>query len=363
MTAAEACHAAAVAIRRIYPNAEIVCVPLSDGGEGLVECISNILPTQMVHFKAHGPLMEPIEATYAVSADGQTAYMEMAATSGLPMVSIEKRDPTRTTTYGVGEMIINAVNRGCNQIVMGLGGSATCDGGRGMLEAIADARCPLPLANDACASWMKEIMGTKYIEPANCTQSRRLQFSVVSDVTNPLYGPNGAAYTFSIQKGATPEQVVLLDKQLRDFARQTEKAGIASPEAADWPGAGAAGGLGYGLMTYLGAQMQSGIDTMLNTVRFDEQISGADLVITGEGKSDFQTLMGKVPNGVLRRCRAQGIAVWLLSGMIDDEDHTLAKSFDRIGSINEGDMRPLSTLMQLEVAQANMIKTLQSMFP
>lgn len=327
MTAKEACHAAASGLRGRYPDAEIVCLPMSDGGEGLVDCIAEAAGATMVSVKVHDPLMQVIEAKYAVSSDGTTAYMEMAAASGLPLVPKDKRNPMLTTTYGVGDMILDAVERGCKKIVMGIGGSATCDGGRGMIECLADY-LPLPI-----------------------------EITVASDVSNPLYGENGAAYVFAPQKGATPEQVKLLDKQLRDFAQETQAKGMALPDLAQHPGAGAAGGLGYGLMAYLGAKLQSGIDLLLDTILFDEQIKGADFILTGEGKSDKQTLMGKVPEGILRRARKQNIPVHLLSGAIEDATELVEAGFATVRSINEDDNRPLEVLMQKDVAMENMKQT------
>lgn len=342
MTAREACHAAASGLRERFSfddatsttlstsqdktHAEIVCLPMSDGGEGMVECIAEAVVAEMVSVKVHDPLMQMIEAHYAVSADGTTAYMEMAAASGLTLVPKEKRNPMITTTYGVGEMILDAAERGCKRIVMGIGGSATCDGGKGMIECL-EGHLPLPL-----------------------------NIIVASDVSNPLYGENGAAYIFAPQKGATPEQVELLDERLRRFARETEAKGIALPDLAEHPGAGAAGGLGYALMAYLGAELQSGIDLLLDTIHFDEQIKGADFILTGEGRSDKQTLMGKVPEGILRRAQKQGIPVHLLSGAIEDLDELKEAGFASVRSINENDPRPLDVLMQRDIAMENMKK-------
>lgn len=343
MTATEACHAAAEGVRSAYPDAEILELPLSDGGEGLVESLSQILPLRLVHFAAHDSLMQPVEATYAISEDGLTAYMEMAATSGLTLVPPELRNPLKTTTYGVGEMLLDAAHRGCRLVVIGLGGSATCDAGRGMLQALQDAG---------------------YCQPRALHNTPALpHIRIASDVTNPLYGPNGAAYIFAPQKGATPEQVRLLDAELRQFAHETAEQGIAPLALADHPGAGAAGGLGYALMAYLGAELCSGIDLVLDLLDFDHRIAGADWVITGEGQSDAQTLMGKVPEGVLRRCHAQGIPVWLLSGSTVDPDHVLADAFDRVSSINDGDSRPLSILLQPSVARANLTRSLSRAVP
>lgn len=321
MSAHEACIAAAEEFHEIYPEAELICLPMSDGGEGLVECIAEAVNAEMIHVKVNDPLMHIIDAAYALSADGKTAYMEMAASSGLPLVPLEKRNPMMTTTYGVGDLILDAVNRGCKQIIMGIGGSATCDGGKGMIDCLRP-HLPLPV----------EII-------------------VASDVNNPLYGPHGAAYIFGPQKGATPEQVILLDERLKAFAKETEEKGYALPDLVNHPGAGAAGGLGYGLMAYLGAQLRSGIDLVLDTISFDEKIKDCDFIVTGEGKSDKQTLMGKVPMGILHRAQQQGIPVHLLSGAIEDQETLMGAGFKSVRSINENDVRPLNLLMQKEVAK------------
>lgn len=335
ISAEESCHCAAHAVKSIFREADVRCVPLSDGGEGLVKSVTSALgkdELKMVSVDAHGPLMEKIKAKYAIAADGSVAYMEMAETSGLPLVPMEKRNPMLTTTYGVGDMILDAWKRGCKEIVMGIGGSATCDGGRGMLKCLM--------------SELKDLSVLPHI-------------TVACDVNNPLYGENGAAYIFAPQKGATPSQVVLLDEQLRAFARETETAGIATPELCEYPGTGAAGGLGYGLIAYLKAELKSGIDIILDINHFDDTIKDADLVITGEGKSDAQTLMGKVPHGVLKRCKSRGIPVWLISGCIEDADGKLGREFNFVGCINEGDSRPLNVLMKKEVALDNMKKYIE----
>lgn len=327
ISAAEACRAAAKGWLDCRPNDTVVCLPVSDGGEGMVDCIATALGVPTVQAEVHGPLMMPVAAAYALSADGQTAYMEMAAAAGLTLVPESQRNPMLTTTYGVGEMLLDAVQRGCRHIVMGIGGSATCDGGRGMVEALC-AHLPLPA----------DVL-------------------VASDVDNPLFGPNGAAYVFAPQKGATPQQVEQLDQRLREFAHATEQHGIASSALAQHPGAGAAGGLGYGLMAYLGAQLLSGIDLVLDAIGFDTALRDADLVLTGEGKSDRQTLMGKVPMGVLRRAQRQGVPVAVLSGAIEDASPLAQAGFCAVQSINADDLRPLATLLQPAVAQQNMAQT------
>ena len=327
MSADDACRAASHGIFMSSLSTEVVPLPLSDGGEGLVDCVSKLIPVEKVNCKAHSPLLVDMDASYAISEDGTTAYMEMAAAAGLTLVPLHKRNPLLTSTYGVGDMIADAMRRGCSRIIMGIGGSATCDGGHGMLDSLRDKR----ISFDSVPS-----------------------ITVACDVTNPLYGTNGAAYVFGPQKGATPEQVIELDERLRDFARDLERRGLATPDMAYTPGAGAAGGLGYGLLACLHATLKPGIDIILDIADFDAAIADADLVITGEGKSDAQTLMGKVPQGVLKRCMRNGIPCHLLSGAIENADDLKAAGFASVSSINTGDSRPIDILMQREIAMENM---------
>lgn len=328
LTAMEACQTAASGIRNAQPDAEIVMLPMSDGGEGMVSCLSNALGLKTVDIEVTGPLHEPVTAHYALSPDSHRAYMEMAEAAGLMLVPQERRDPTRTTTYGVGEMIIDAAKRGCKEIVMGIGGSATCDGGRGMVECLRRTDMVLP------------------------------QIIVASDVNNPLCGEHGAAHVFAPQKGATPQQVMWLDNQLLQFAQETAEAGIAPLSLMEQPGAGAAGGLGFGLMAYLHAELHSGIDLMLDLLDFDHALAGASLVFTGEGKSDAQTLMGKVAAGVLQRARHKGVPCHLLSGCIEEKDLLLQAGFSSVRSIHEGDNRPIGILMQKQETVKNMINAI-----
>ena len=331
LSAQEVCRAACLGAVKACPGERIVELPLSDGGEGLVSCVEQLLPLRQIKVKVHGPLMEPVEACYACSTDGRTAYMEMAAASGLTLVPQERRNPLRTTTYGVGEMMVDALRRGCECIVMGIGGSATCDAGQGMLQALD------------VGGW----------------EQQKCRLVVACDVDNPLYGPQGAAYVFAPQKGATPKQVEELDRQLRLFARRTEQAGVAVPELAHYPGAGAAGGLGYALLAYLKAELRPGIDIVLDLAGFDQLLAEADVVITGEGKSDEQTLMGKVAHGVMKRCQSAGVPVWLLSGAIDDPQGHLAQVFSRVVCINANDHRPMEQLLRPHVAMANLQQTVE----
>jgi len=340
MTAEEACRAAAMAAKEACPDIVTEEIPLSDGGEGLVSSVKNMFDVDIVTIDAHDPLMNLIKANYAISADGETAYMEMAETSGLPLLSVEKRNPLLATTYGVGDMIADAVSRGCKHIIMGIGGSATSEGGAGMIQSLKDKGL---LDKDG------KIANDKL---ANC------KFTVACDVNNPLYGENGAAYIYGPQKGATPEQVVVLDNRLREMSHELENCGLAKLEDALTPGAGAAGGLGYGLMVVLHATLKRGIDIVLNINHFDERVKDADLIITGEGKSDLQSLMGKVPVGVLGRAKKYGIKTIIISGAIEAKEQLIAAGFADTVSINESDTRPLSELMKADVAITNMKKTI-----
>ncbi len=323
LSASDVCKAATEGVLAAKPDAEVVSFPLSDGGEGLVDFFISRGMAHAVQVVVHNPLMEIVTATYAISSDSRTAYIEMASACGLTLVPPHRRNPLLTTTYGLGELLIDAQKRGVKQIVLGIGGSATCDAGAGMLEALGD----------------NMLADTKII--------------VACDVTNPLYGSSGAAYVFAPQKGATPEQVKQLDMRLRSFAYITEKRGLASPEDAMKPGTGAAGGLGYALLTYLKAELRSGIDIVLDSCGFDAQLFDADMVITGEGCSDCQTINGKVAAGVLHRSKLYGVKTILMSGQIHDSDQLLALGFDKIYCINDGDSRPMEQLLNPDVATEN----------
>ena len=333
MSAHEACMAARQGILRADAEAQVVSLPMSDGGEGMVQCLMQAIDAQPVNVTVRGPLDKPVQATYAIveGAASRTAYIEMASAAGLTLVPIDQRNPLLTSTYGVGELLLNATRRGCQHVVIGLGGSATCDGGEGMLRCLAP-HLPLPL-----------------------------DVTIASDVCNPLYGPEGAAYVFAPQKGATHQQVKQLDQRLRRFAELTVQRGYATPDLAFAPGAGAAGGLGYGLMAYLGAHMLPGIDLMLDATGFDHELQDVQMIITGEGHSDRQTLMGKVPQGVLRRAQRQHIPVALLSGAVTDAQTLCDAGFAHVLSINGQDKRPLHVLMQYQVASANLAATCESL--
>lgn len=314
LSSAEVAACGERAVHRLFPDCKVVQLPVADGGEGTAETLTAALGGQSVTAIVHDPLGRLITARYGWIAQDQTALIEMAAASGLPLLPLEERNPWLTSTYGTGELIRNALERGCHKFLIAIGGSATNDGGMGLLQALGfrflDAEGKeLP----GCGGSLQQIQQIDssgvLVDLAQC------QFTVACDVTNPFYGPTGAAYVFAPQKGADAEMVEALDQGLRHFAQLIHTTqGIAIDQLA---GAGAAGGLGGGLVAFLNARLTPGIEMVLDALRFDTQITGADLIITGEGKLDAQTCMGKTPLGILRRAQQQGIPVVALGGAVE----------------------------------------------
>lgn len=311
LTSAEAEAAAAEGVHAALPECEVIRIPVADGGEGMLDVLIAATHGKSISVQAHGPLMELREARYGISGDGQTAFIEMAAISGLPLVAPEKRNTMQTTTFGTGELIRDALQRGCRHFIIGLGGSATNDAGLGMLRALG-FRFPDKTGN--VSSYGGQMMGkvdsidTSSVHPllSGCT------FTAACDVRNPFYGTDGAAYVFAPQKGADAAMIEALDAGMRHLAavifRTTGK------DISSCPGAGAAGGMGGSLSAFLNAELKPGIQLLLEMQNFAEQIKDADLIITGEGKSDRQTVMGKVPYGILTEARKQHIPVVLIAG-------------------------------------------------
>ena len=354
LTSTEAETAALEGIRRVYPQAETVCIPIADGGEGMLEALSS-LRMQEVRLRVQGPLDEKVEARYLISSDGQTAYIEMASASGLPLVPENQRNPLLTTTRGTGQLMRDALDRGCDHLVIGLGGSATNDGGMGMLSALGIRflnNQGQELKGRGCDMEKADRIDTSLAHPA----MKAVRCTTACDVRNPFYGPEGAAYIFSPQKGATTDEVQLLDKGLRHLAelyRQTTGHDIAT-----LPGAGAAGGLGGALAAFLNAELRPGISLLLEANGFQDKIKGADLIITGEGRADRQTTMGKVPAGVLNKSRQAGIPVVLIAGQVADEEILRSAGFNQVYATTPPDM-PLRTAMQKDVAQANISRSIE----
>ena len=331
LTSREANQAAAEGVRRVCPDAEVVQIPVSDGGEGFLDAFHAAIGGEQVEVEVCDPLMRPITARYLLQ--GRRAVIEMAQASGLTLLSKEERNPMVASSYGTGQLVADAVRRGADHLIVGLGGSATSDAGKGMLQALMDGFVKNGHWND-----IEEL--------------KDVSFTIASDVKNPLCGLQGAAHVFAPQKGATPEMVRQLDEQARRFAE--ESALLFGYDRQDMPGAGAAGGLGYAFLQYMNAECRSGIDLLLETIHYEKMVEDADLVITGEGSADCQTLMGKLPMGIL--LHSGNTPVCLIAGQIADKDELLKAGFARLECINP-DGISLDEAMRKEVATRNIIKT------
>ena len=336
-------------VHEVSPSCKVIKVNVADGGEGTVEALLDTLGGQMQTVIVSDPLGRPISASYGILADGVTAVMEMSAASGLPLLSVEERNPMKTSTYGTGEMINDALSKGCRKFLVGIGGSATNDGGMGMLTALgfrfldADDR-----ALDGIGENMSKVQKIDVQAVPNAVAES--VFIVACDVDSPFYGPEGAAYVFSPQKGADAAIVEELDRGMRHFADVISRS--MNKDIAEIPGAGAAGGLGGGFLAFLNARLERGVEMVLDAIHFDDIIKGADLVITGEGRVDFQTLTGKTPFGVMRRARKQDIRVAAIGGSVALSDNDDVSGFDMILQATPEGM-PLSQAMQPEVAMEN----------
>ena len=315
VTSWEVAESVEIAVHRVFPTCEVVKIPVGDGGEGTVETLIAAMNGTTVTTTVHDPLMRPIEVAYGILEDGNTAVMEMAAASGLPLLTESERNPLETTTYGTGEMIKDALRKGCRNFLIGIGGSATNDAGVGMLQALGFRF--LNQQGKAVGLGGKVLGEIEAVDTSNLLpELLESTFSIACDVNNPFYGEKGAAHVFARQKGADDSAVQALDKGLRHFAQIMKR--FAKIEIAELPGAGAAGGLGGGFVAFLQAQLKPGIQQVLEAVRFEERIQGADLVITGEGKLDKQTCMGKTPFGVLQVASKQQIPVIVMGGSVEE---------------------------------------------
>ncbi len=314
LSAPEICDIVEGAILKIMPTAEIIKIPISDGGEGLVEVLVRYQSGELIKIKTKDPLSREITAAYGI-LDGGVAVIEMSAASGLPLLAAGERNPLKTSTYGTGEMIVDAINRGCRKIILGLGGSATNDGGLGVANALGirfyDQNREL-LA--PCGENLSRVMDidTSQLEPL----LQGVEIIIACDVENVLCGVQGAAAIYGPQKGADSEMVALLDQGLQDFGQLLEKK--ATMNLVELKGIGAAGGMALPLVALFKAQLKSGLDIVLDEIGFDSAISGADMIITGEGKTDAQSVMGKVISGVGKRGKNQNIPVVVVSGALDE---------------------------------------------
>ncbi|QOY34244.1 glycerate kinase [Anaerobacillus isosaccharinicus] len=305
------CSAIALGIKNVFPDANVLEIPMADGGEGTMENLVYATDGKVHSIKANDPLGREIEASYGVLGDGQTAIIEMAQASGLPSLTEAERNPLITSSFGTGQLILDALDKGYRSFIIGLGGSATNDGGTGMLKALGVKF--LNNKNEELEDNVASLKELSYIDLANIDDRiKASKFIVASDVSNPLCGKNGASHIFGPQKGATPEMVQLLDSSLNKYGEIIhQQLGI---NVLEIPGAGAAGGMGAALIAFFNAEVNSGIDITVNVTQLQELIKAADIVITGEGKFDSQTLSGKVIAGVSKVANREKVPVIVLCG-------------------------------------------------
>ena len=336
-------------IHRILPSCQTVCIPIADGGEGMLDTLIEATQGTFVSTQAHDPLMRIRPARYGILGDQRTAIIEMAEINGLTTLSPIKRNPMKTSTYGTGELIKDALEKGFRRFIIGIGGSATNDAGMGMIQALG-AHLYDKQGNELeqGGKIMEQIahIDLNHLHPA----LKEATFIVACDVQNPFCGPQGAAYVFARQKGASEEQIRQLDKGMRHLALLIER--DFSYNINKVKGAGAAGGLGGAFATFLQAHLQSGIDLLLNAVDFDRKITNADWIITGEGKADRQTAEGKVPAGVLKRAKKANIPVMLIAGKVEDKACLKQMGFSRIVQVSPDNL-PLEEAMRPEVTREN----------
>ena len=315
LTALQVAAAIEVGLRRVFPDVAIEKVPMADGGEGTVQSLVDATAGQILTTQVLDPLGNSIEAEYGVLGDGVTAVIEMAAASGLTLVPPDKRDPRVTTTYGTGELIRAALAHGCRKLIIGIGGSATNDGGAGMAQALGaklfNTRGDQVEPGGGSLATLNSI-DLSELDP----RIAKTETVVACDVNNPLTGKQGASHVYGPQKGATPEMIEVLDANLAHFDKIVQR--DLSKSVGNVQGAGAAGGLGAGLMAFLNASLKSGIEIVTEATELSKRFVGADLVITGEGQINFQTVFGKTPVGVAKVAKTHNLPVIAIAGSIAD---------------------------------------------
>ena len=358
LSSLEAGEAVKEAFLRRHKAGVAVVRPLADGGEGTVDAMALGLGGEIVRVSVSGPLGEKVEAKYCV-VNGTVAVIEMAEAAGITLVPPDKRDPRFTTTFGVGELIKCAIKRGCRSFIVGIGGSATNDGGAGMLSALGFDL--LDKNGNRIAAGAKGLESLASISAKNVMpELSECSFRVACDVSNPLCGERGCSAVYGPQKGATPESVNTMDKALMKYAAITKSV---FPDAdPDYPGAGAAGGLGFAFRSFLGASLESGVNIILEETELEKHIADADLVVTGEGRLDSQTVMGKAPIGVARLAKKHGKRVIAFAGCVtDDAEICNDNGIDAFFPIIRG-ITTLDEALKKETAYKNLSATAYQVF-
>ncbi|MDR3061744.1 MAG: glycerate kinase [Dysgonamonadaceae bacterium] len=352
LSSMEAGQAASEGVRLIYPACETTVIPIADGGEGILNVLTTVTGGRYISVYAHNPLMEFIETQYGISGDGKTALIEMASISGLPLVPENKRNPMLTTTFGTGELIKDALDKGCREFIIGIGGSATNDAGLGMLQALGYRFLDYQ-GNELGQGghMMKNVSGIDFsnVHPA----LKECRFTVACDVNNPFYGIEGAAHVFARQKGADDRMIRELDTGMQSLSEVIKK--TTGKDISKFPGTGAAGGLGGGFLAFLNATLKPGIELLLDTLHFQDKIKNTDLIVTGEGRADKQTAMGKVPFGILKEAKKQNIPVIIIAGGIEDVPEMNRAGFSGVFSILPGPVS-LEKAMQSNDAKENITR-------
>lgn len=313
LSAAAVCENIQIGWLKALPQSDIRCIPMADGGEGTIDALLHHLTGQRIQMQALDPLQRIVTAEYGYLPDQQLAIIEMAKISGLERLSESEKNPEITTTYGTGQLILDALDRGCRSFIIGIGGSATNDGGAGMLEALGfqfldHQGHSIPRGGSGLLQL--HTIQTNQVDP----RLKEAKFNIACDVDNPLLGPNGASYTFGPQKGGQPDQIEKLERSLSHFASILEK--TVGRSIQNLPGAGAAGGLGAGFLALPYAHLRSGFDIIQETVQLSKHIAWADLIITGEGKIDHQTIHGKLPFGVAQLAKIHEKPVICIAGTV-----------------------------------------------
>jgi len=335
LSSLQAGNAVKDAVLRLDNHGDVVVRPLADGGEGTVEALAEGCASEMIELTVTGPVCKPVAAKYCILKDTHTAVIEMASAAGLPLISPEERNPLETTTFGVGELIKDAMGRGCRRFIVGIGGSATNDGGTGMLRALGYDF--LDRNNDPIA------LGAKGLKALHCIKTDRVlpelqdcQFQIACDVTNPLCGEKGCSAVFGPQKGATPAMIRDMDTWLKSYAELAKT--VSDKADKDYPGTGAAGGLGFAFLSFTNAALRSGVEIILDELNMEEDIRNAQIVVTGEGRLDSQSVMGKAPIGVAKLAKKYGKRVIAFSGCVTDDaeicnDHGIDAYFPILRSV------------------------------
>lgn len=349
LTSYEASEAFIAGVKSVDPAVECRVVAIADGGEGMAEAIVGSVGGEMVKVAAHDPLGRSVEVSYGLINEGATAIIPISSASGLTLLASNERNPLNATTYGTGELMLDAVRRGCRKIVVGLGGSATNDGGTGLLRAMGYIF--LDANNEELITTIDTLERVVTIVPPENSPIAGVDISVAVDVDNPLCGERGASYIYGAQKGATNDMIERLDRALRHYAAVVAK--LRGEDVSNEAGMGAAGGAGFAFGALLGVMPTSGIELMLSVVDFDNVIADAALVVTGEGRIDRQTVMGKAPAGVLRHAKRAGVPCIAVGGGVEWCDELRDSDFNAIYAATPVGM-PIDEAMKKEVATANL---------